>query len=113
MLYVFWWTGKGYRLPLIVLGCCMIAGFIGQAISPALVDGLPFWGGVLIAAAIPVWLYGRRLNAKAIKALRSPRMQDHLLYRARHKFFSLPFETNALLLVCAGAIMILVGVTRV
>ena len=62
-----------------------------------------------IVAGMIVWLVGRRVNAKAIASVRSIHFRHKLIYRARHKFMSLPLEIWSVPLVIGGGVTILHG----
>lgn len=101
-MFVFWWTGKGYLTPIILFVSLMVFGLILQAGQPLFSDTPWFWGIALVAAGIVNWIIGRRQNARKIAAVRSTRFRDTLIYRARNKFMSLPFEFWSIPLVIGG-----------
>jgi hypothetical protein len=105
-MLIFWWTGKGYLTPVILVGVFILFGVILQAGRPVIQDRPGFWGLALLATAGINWYVGRRLNAKKIAAVRSIRFRDTLIYQARNKFMSLPFETWSVPLVGGGLIAI-------
>lgn len=102
-MLVFWWTGKGYLTPIIVIVVLTIFGIVLQAGSPFLHDAPWFWGIAFICAAAVNWSVGRKHNAKKLAAVRSSRLRDRLLYPARNKFMSLPLETWSIPLAVGGA----------
>lgn len=105
-MIVFWWTGKGYLTPIIVLGTMIVFGVILQAGSPVLHDGKAFCGVALIAAGIINWLVGRKQNARKLAAVRFDQLRHRLLYPARNKFMSLPFEVWAIPMVLGGLVAV-------
>jgi hypothetical protein len=111
-LYIFWWTGKGYLTPVILILVLSGFGLLLQASRPLIPDTPWFWGIALIVAGVINWRVGRRKNARKIAAVRSTRLRDTLIYPARHKFMSLPFETWSGALVLGGLIAIGYGLTH-
>ncbi|MDB5700996.1 MAG: hypothetical protein JWL66_1195 [Sphingomonadales bacterium] len=105
-MLIFWWTGKGYLTPVILFGVFILFGVILQAGRPVIPDRPWFWGLALLAAAGTNWYVGRRENAKKIAAIQSIRFRDRLIYRARNKFMSLPFESWSVPLASGGLIAI-------
>ena len=105
-MFVFWWTGKGFFTPLILLGVLIVFGVMLQAARPVLQDETWFWGIAFVVAGILNWIVGRQQNARKISAVRSTRFRDTLIYRARNKFMSLPFEIWSIPLVAGGFIAI-------
>ena len=106
-MYLFWWTGKGYFTPVILVATLLVFSLILKVANPLFADTQSFWGASIIVAGIVNWFVGRRQNSKKISAVRSTKLKDRLLYRARHKFMSLPFETWAIPLVAFGIYMII------
>ena len=98
---IVWWTGRGFATLLIVIAS-MIVVELARAILK-LPDGLWVFGLALLGAAIANWMIGRRLNERSLAKVRSFRLRERLLYRARHKFMSLPMETFSIILAIAGA----------
>jgi hypothetical protein len=101
-LLVFWWKGKGYLTPIILIVVLTAFGIALQAGRPFLHDAPWFWGAAFVSAAVINWLAGRRHNARKIAAVRSSRLHDRLIYPARNKFMSLPFETWSIPLAIGG-----------
>ena len=101
-MLIFWWTGKGYLTPVILLGTMIVFGFILKASSPVLHDDNGFWGVAFIVAGVVNWFVGRRQNARKLAAVRSDKLRHRLIYRARNKFMSLPFEVWAIPMVLGG-----------
>lgn len=100
MVYVAWYTGRGYLTIWTVVGSAIIFELARAAFD--LPDGVWVFGLALLGAAVANWLIGRKFNAKSLRKVRSSRLKQRLLYRARHKFMSLPMETFSLLLGVAG-----------
>jgi hypothetical protein len=105
-MLIFWWTGKGFLTPVILFGVFILFGVILQAGRPITQDRPWFWGLALLTTAGINWYVGRRQNAKKIDAVRSIRFRDTLIYRARNKFMSLPFEIWSLPLAVGGLVAI-------
>ena len=101
-MMLFWWQGKGYLTPIIVMLSLMAFGLLLQAGRPTLHDAPWLWGSALIVAAGINWRLGRQRNAKKIAAVRSLRWRDTLIYPARNRFMSLPFETWSIPLGAVG-----------
>ena len=101
-MYIFWWTGRGYLTPIIVFGVLLLFGVLLQLGQPVVPDVPWYWGIALIVAGAANWLVSRRQNARKIAAVRTARLRDRLIYRARNKFMSLPFETWSIPLVIGG-----------
>ena len=107
---VFWWTGKGYLTAVIVLAVFSAFGIAIPIGSPFLKETPAYWGAAGIVAAAIVWLVGRKVNAKAIASVRSIQFRHKLIYRARHRFMSLPLEIWSVPLAIGGVATILYGV---
>ena len=105
-MIVFWWTGKGYLTPVILFAVLVLFGLILQAGGRLIQDTPCFWGGALVVAGGLNWIVGRRQNARKLAAVRSTCFRDTLIYRARNKFMSLPFETWSIPLVIGGLVTI-------
>jgi hypothetical protein len=106
---IFWWTGKGYLTAVIVLAVFSAFGIALPIGSPFLRETPVFWGTAGVVAAVIVWLVGRRVNSKVITSIRSIHFRHKLIYRARHKFMSLPLEIWAVPLIVGGFIAIVYG----
>jgi O-antigen ligase len=104
MALVAWWTGKGYLTILIVLGSAIVFELARAALN--LPDGVWIFGLALFGAAAANWFLGRKINRKSLSKVRSSRLKERLIYRARHKFMSLPMETFSILLGLAGMVII-------
>jgi hypothetical protein len=104
LVYVAWWTGKGYLTIWIVVASAIVFEFARAALR--LPDGVWVFGLALLAAAAANWAIGRKFNRKSFAKVRSPHLKERLLYRARHKFMSLPMETFSVLLGAAGVAVI-------
>ena len=103
---IFWWTGKGYLTAIIVLAVFSVFGIAIAIGSPILKETPAYWGLAAVVAAVIVWLVGRRVNSEAIASIRSIHLRHKLIYRARHKFMSLPLELWAAPLSVGGIIAI-------
>jgi hypothetical protein len=100
LVYVAWYTGKGYLTIWTVVGSAILFELARAAFN--LPEGVWVFGVALLGAAVVNWMIGRKFNAKSLRKVRSHRVKERLLYRARHKFMSLPMETFSLLLGLAG-----------
>lgn len=106
-MYVFWWTGKGYLVPVTLIGVLALFGLILQAGQPQIPDVPWFWGLAAIAASVLNWLMGCRINARKRTAIKSSHLKDQLLYPARHKFMCFPNETWSVAFAIIGMAAIL------
>lgn len=106
---VFWWTGKGYLTVTIVLAVFSVFGIALPIGSPVLKETPIYWGFAGVVAAVIDWTVGRRVNAKAIASVRSVHLRHKLIYRARHRFMSLPLEIWSVPLMLMGVGAILYG----
>ena len=105
MIFAFWWTGKGYVTALIVFGALCLSGILFQGLAPQLNDRPWPWMFALLAAAAINWKLGRNYNAKGrAKALATTTKANQFLYRARHRFMSLPMETFSFVLVAIALV---------
>lgn len=103
-MFVAWWTGKGYQTIWIVIASAILFELARAAFN--LPEGVWVFGLALIGAAFANWFIGRRVNRKSLAKVRTRELRQRLLYRARHKFMSLPMETFSILLAIAGATLI-------
>jgi hypothetical protein len=103
VIYVAWWTGRGFFTVPIVVASLIVFQLIRAALL--LPDGLWVAGAALLGAAAANWQIGRKLNRKSYAKVRGKRLRDRILYRARHKFMSVPMESFSIVLV-AGALII-------
>ena len=108
-MFIAWWTGQGYRSILIVAAAAILLELVRAALR--LTDGAWVFGLALLCAAAANWKIGRKLNNKSLRKVRSNRIRDRLLYRARHKFMSLPMETFSIGLAGAGAALLIAWVS--
>ncbi len=108
MIYVAWWTGKGYQTIWIVLASAIMFELVRAALK--LPDGMWVFGLALLGAAVANWFVGRKANRKSLAKVRTHRIKERLLYRARHKFMSLPMETFSVVLATAGIGVLVAGV---
>ena len=100
MVYIAWWSGRGYyTLPILVVS--MIVFELARA-ALQLPEGFWVFGWALIGAASANWFIGRTLNRQSLKKVRTHRIRERLLYRARHKFMSVPMETFSIVMAVAG-----------
>jgi len=100
LIYIVWWNGRGYfTIPILIAS--MVLFEVARA-ALKLPDGFWVFGFALFGAALANWVVGRKLNHNSLKNVRTHRVRERLLYRARHKFMSLPMETFSILMVVAG-----------
>jgi len=100
LIYIAWWTGRGYyTLPILVAS--MVVFELARA-ALHLPDGLWVFGFALMGAAAANWVAGRKLNRESLKKVRTHRVRERLIYRARHKFMSVPMETFSIPMAVAG-----------
>jgi hypothetical protein len=111
-MVIFWWTCKGYLTAIIVLAVFTTFGIMVRIGDPFLQDTPAYWGLAGIVSAAADWLVGRRVNAKAIASVRSVRFRHKLIYRARHKFMSLPLELWSVPLMLGGIAAVIYGLTH-
>lgn len=104
MPYVAWWTGKGYQTIWIVVTSAILFELARAAFN--LPEGVWVFGLALIGAAVANWFIGRKVNRKSLAKVRTRDLRQRLLYRARHKFMSLPMETFSILLAIAGTAIV-------
>lgn len=97
-MYVFWWSGRGYLTPIILVATLAAFGLVLQAGRPMISDALWYWGIAFLASAVANWIVGVRANHKKRRAAGSAR----LIYGARHRFMSIPMETFSVVLVLCG-----------
>jgi hypothetical protein len=91
-MLVFWWTGRGYLTLLIPFGCGVLAAIIAGIVH--LPSDTSWFAAIVFALATPInWLVGRRQNERRRKSLGLLSWRGQLVYKARHKFMSLPMET--------------------
>ncbi|WP_425229335.1 hypothetical protein [Sphingomonas sp.] len=111
-MVVFWWTGKGYLTPVILLGTLIVFGLLLRIGGSLLHDEPAFWGVAWLVASGINWLTGRRVNALKLAAVRSDRLRHRLFYRARNKFMSLPLEVWSIPMALCGIVALESGVSR-
>lgn len=99
-MFVAWWTGRGYLTIWIVIASAILFEFARAALNMA--DGVWIFGLSMLAASVANWLIGRKFNKKSLAKVRSHRLKERLLYRARNKFMSVPMETFSLIIAAAG-----------
>jgi hypothetical protein len=110
VIFAFWWTGKGYVTALIAFGALCVSGIAFQGLASELNDGPWPWSLALVVAAAINWNVGRRHNAiSRAKALANAKA-NQFLYRARHKFMSLPMETFSFVLVAAALVGLVLAI---
>jgi hypothetical protein len=110
VVYVAWWTGRGYSTIVIVVAAAVVFEVLRAALN--LPEGLWVFGVALLGAAGANWVVGRRLNRKSLAKVRSQGVRERLIYRARHKFMSLPMETFSIILAVAGVAVLVAPVTQ-
>ena len=110
MVYVAWWTGRGYGTILIVVAAAIALELLRAALN--LPEGLWVFGVALLVAAVANWVIGRKFNRKSLAKVRSHRLRERLIYRARHKFMSLPMETFSIVLAGVGVAVLVVEISQ-
>ena len=111
-MFIAWWTGKGYLVMLYGLIATLCYGLLINVSGGAVPDNGIGWACAFLVAAGLTWQFGSKHNAKSRRsALQRQRFKHRLYYPARHKFFSLPMETSAVLWA-AAAIFALVNSFR-
>jgi hypothetical protein len=105
---IFWWQGRGFLTRRIVVASAIIVGMIADAAHWRSWTPL-FWAGLLLVAAPVNWLIGVRLNAKR-RGYAPPTLLRRFLYRAPHKFMSLPMESWSIVMVITAAALALQSV---
>lgn len=105
MIYLVWWTGRGYSTILIVVAAAVLFELVRAALG--LPEGIWVFGLALLGAAAANWVIGRKLNHRSLAKVRSHRVRQKLIYRARHRFMSLPMETFSLIIAAAGVAVLL------
>lgn len=78
MVYVAWWTGKGYLTIWVVVGSAILFELARAVLR--LPDGVWVFGLALLAAAAANWLIGRKFNRKSFAKVRPSRLKERLLY---------------------------------
>jgi hypothetical protein len=111
-MFVFWWTGKGYLTPVIMVVTLIVFAVILKIGGSWLPDRDAFWGTALLVSAAANWIVGRRMNARKLAAVRSSRLEDRLFYRARNKFMSMPLETFSIVIAVFGIWVIVADIVR-
>jgi hypothetical protein len=100
VIYVAWWTGRGYSTILIVVASIVLLQLLRMVLG--LPNGLWVFDVAMLGAAAANWTIGRKLNRKALLKVRSNRARERLFYRARHKFMSLPMQTFSVMIAAVG-----------
>jgi hypothetical protein len=80
----------GLQHHLIVVAAAVLFELLRAMLK--LPEGLWVFGLALLGAAAANWVIGRKINRKSLAKVRSDRIRERLMYRARHKFMSLPME---------------------
>lgn len=83
-----------------------IRAFVG------LPDGFWVFGFAMIGAAAANWFVGRKLNRKSFQKVRTLPIRERLIYRARHKFMSVPMESFSLLMAAGGLAALIAAATN-
>jgi hypothetical protein len=110
VVYVAWWTGRGYSTILIVVAAAVLFELLRAVLK--LPEGLWIFGLALLGAAAANWVIGRKLNRKSLAKVRSDRIRERLMYRARHKFMSLPMETFSVIIAVAGVAVLVAALAK-
>jgi hypothetical protein len=96
----------------LVVAVLVFFAAILQAGQSFLNDRPWFWGSALLAAAALNWKIGRHFNRKRLASIRSARLKERLLYRAPHRFMSVPMETFSIALVGLAFVLIIWGIAN-
>lgn len=106
-MLVFWWSGKGYQTALVILATLGAAGVGLQLAHVDSLGGNFYWSGGLILAAVVNWFVGSNANKLRISKLKPFKLRNRLLYKAHHRFMSLPMETfSIVIIILAGFVMV-------
>lgn len=105
-MFVFWWQGRGFLTLLITVATAILIGMIADAAHVPSWTPL-FWAAVLLVAAPVNWLIGARLNAKRRGYAPPDTLLRRFLYRAPHKFMSLPMESWSIVMAIVAAGLVL------
>lgn len=105
-MLVFWWSGRGYFTPIILLATLSLFGVLLQAGRSIIADRPWLWGIALLAAAALNWHFGSKANRKKLAVLKPKSTRERLLYRARHCFMSLPMESFSVIVAVSGLAII-------
>ncbi len=103
MMFVFWWTGRGYLTMVLLLASLIVFGLIAAMGAP---DGPPLWGMAFATAAALNWYFGSKINHKKRKFLKPKTLRGRLFYRANHRFMSMPMESFSVALAAIGLAII-------
>jgi len=101
-MFIFWWQGKGFLTLLIMVASAILVGMIADAMHWPSWTPL-FWAAVLLVAAPVNWLIGTRLNARRRGYAPPDKLLRRFLYRAPHKFMSLPMESWSIVMMISAA----------
>jgi len=99
---VFWWQGKGFFTLLIIVSSTIVTGMLADVARLPSYTPL-FWCVALLVAAPVNWLIGAQLNAKRRGYAPPATLLRRFLYRAPHKFMSLPMESWSVVMVIVAA----------
>ncbi|GAA0338697.1 hypothetical protein GCM10009087_56450 [Sphingomonas oligophenolica] len=105
-MFVFWWQGRGFLTLLTVVAMAIMIGMIADAAHLPSWTRL-FWAVVLLVAAPVNWLIGTRLNVKRRGYAPPATLMRRFLYRAPHKFMSLPMESWSIVMVIVATGLVL------
>jgi hypothetical protein len=107
LIYIVWWTGRGYYTVPILVASMVVFELARAALH--LPDGFWVFGFALVGAAAANWVAGRKLNRQSLKKVRTHPVRERLIYRARHKFMSVPMETFSVPMAAAGLAVLAVA----
>lgn len=110
---IVWWTGRGIRTPLYLIGIAFALGAFLSAVfgMDHLDQRLWFWGTCFLLTAVVNWVLGSRLNRNTSEMPKLGKLKGRLLYRARNRFMSLPMETWSIPLAIGGVVFIAMALT--
>ncbi len=100
-MLVFWWTGRGFLVLLILFVVGMLATMAADIVR--LPAETSWFAAIVFLLAAPVnWIVGRHQNELRRKSLGPRSWRGQLIYDARHKFLSLPMESWSVAMLAIG-----------
>ncbi len=102
------WKGWGFLVPIIVFGCLLGVAKATETIFNDeryyVANGWPKMTGMFIAA-IPLWYFGRFLDAKGMRRLIDPETGEDVYIPPGHSFFNFPVHYWAPICVVLGILL--------
>ena len=102
---ILFWQGKGWLVPVIVVGCAILAKFLTDAATGSEVY---FWerswptGSSIMLSGILSWFLGLRLERERARTLIDPGSGDQFEFRPRHTVFWIPVKYCGVVLFMLG-----------